>query len=496
MRILVADDSLTARTILEQALTSMHFDVTSVDSGRAALAEVERNARQGSDPPYRLALLDWRMPEMDGLETAQSVRSMLPEAQRPKLVLVTAYGSEDIRRKAVATGIDAVLMKPVTKSLLFDTVADLLGWQALARPREDRRVQVERLASDALGGRRVLVVEDNEINQQVAREILAGAGVDVVVAGDGLRAVEAVIGASDGHSFDAVLMDLQLPVLDGFDATRRIRQSRIGSHLPIIALTAHASPEERQRCLDVGMSDHLAKPIDPELLFATLTKWLGGKGAAESAGTGRSTVPDADPPPSLPGLDVERGVKNVGGSSTMYRRLLQDLESSYRAAPSEIREALESGDSRRAARLAHSIRGAAGTLGATDLSAASEALELAMEGDDRAEWPRLERRLGESLRVVLDSIASLPGPETVFAEVGDTSTDPTALLKELAGRLAANDLAAADSLGRMTRTLGLEDREIVRRLERCVSELDFGAARAELDELARHLGVSLEEPSP
>ena len=275
-RILVADDSLTSRTILESALTSMHFDVTSVESGGAALAAVESSARQGADPPFRLALLDWKMPGMDGLETAQSVRSDVPEQRRPKLVLVTAYGSEDIRGRAEEAGIDAVLMKPVTKSLLFDTIIEVLGFRSAAGPGEDDGSRHgDRRAAEALGGRRVLVVEDNEINQQVAREILAGVGVDVAVAGDGLRAVEAVTPASEGHSFDAVLMDVQLPLLDGFDATRRIRESRIGSHLPIIALTAHASPEERQGCLDAGMSDHLSKPIDPELLFDTLARWVG-----------------------------------------------------------------------------------------------------------------------------------------------------------------------------------------------------------------------------
>ena len=498
-RILVADDSRGARTILESALTSMHFDVTSVESGRAALAAVEGSAGEGINRPFRLALLDWRMPEMDGLETAQSLRSDVPEQQRPKLVLVTAYGSEDIRRRAEQAGIDAVLMKPVTKSQLFDTIIEVLGFRGAARPGEDGSGYRDRRAAEALGGRRVLVVEDNEINQQVAREILAGVGVDVVVVGDGLRAVEAVTLASDGHSFDAVLMDLQLPLLDGFDATRRIRESRIGSHLPIIALTAHASPEERQRCLDAGMSDHLTKPIDPELLFGTLARWIGrDTGAASSEAETPVSGPAAGLPPSLAGLNVERGLNNVGGSSHLYRTLLLDLDRIYGSAPRDLREAYEAGDTKTAARLAHSIRGAAGTLGATELSVASEALELALEAGARAGLPELERRFEASLRVVLDSIRGLPSLEPDLDESGEGAADPTgrsALLKDLARRLQANDLAAAGALDRLTPTLSPADREIVRRIERHVGELDFGAARAELSGLARQLGVSLEEPS-
>ncbi len=497
-RILVADDSRGARTILESALTSMHFDVTSVESGRAALAAVEGSAGEGINRPFRLALLDWRMPEMDGLETAQSLRSDVPEQQRPKLVLVTAYGSEDIRRRAEQAGIDAVLMKPVTKSQLFDTIIEVLGFRGAARPGEDGSGYRDRRAAEALGGRRVLVVEDNEINQQVAREILAGVGVDVVVVGDGLRAVEAVTLASDGHSFDAVLMDLQLPLLDGFDATRRIRESRIGSHLPIIALTAHASPEERQRCLDAGMSDHLTKPIDPELLFGTLARWIGrDTGAASSEAETPVSGSAAGLPPSLAGLNVERGLNNVGGSSHLYRTLLLDLDRIYGSAPRDLREAYEAGDTKTAARLAHSIRGAAGTLGATELSVASEALELALEAGARAGLPELERRFEASLRVVLDSIRGLPSLEPDLDE-GEGAADPTgrsALLKDLARRLQANDLAAAGALDRLTPTLSPADREIVRRIERHVGELDFGAARAELSGLARQLGVSLEEPS-
>ena len=293
IRALVVDDNAQAREILTDALRVFALRAESVSSGEDAVREI---AAADSQDPYRLVLMDWHMPGMDGLEASRIIKRNDRLQHIPKIVMVTAFGREDIRTQAEEIGIDSYLLKPVNSSLLYDTLVDLFGVAGL----EDHRSRVKK--DDApphdATGIRVLLVEDNEMNQQVATELLESAGAIVTVANHGGEAVKILTEGDQAPPFDVVFMDLQMPEMDGFTATKLLRRDPRLQKFPIIAMTAHALVEERQRCLDAGMNDHVSKPIDPDNLFATLMRWAKPRpkqtlepNAADLRKTGRRSDP-------------------------------------------------------------------------------------------------------------------------------------------------------------------------------------------------------------
>ena len=268
-RAMVVDDLETARTSLREMLAMFGVTVTDVASGPAALAELERS-RVAGELPYDVVLLDWKMPGMDGLETARAIKSAPHIAKPPIVIMVTAYSRDEIIRKSETIGVEGVLVKPVTPSILLDTLYPVLrsSIQGSLNTAGKRQAQTNYRFAEA----RVLLVEDNAINQQVAREILESAGITVTVAADGGKAV--AILADPDHGQDVVLMDLHMPVVDGFSATRLIRRQAHNISLPIVAMTANAMSGDRERCFAIGMDGHIAKPIDVDQLFSTLQRWI------------------------------------------------------------------------------------------------------------------------------------------------------------------------------------------------------------------------------
>jgi len=266
LRVLVVDDSSSAREIEASLLRGLGCEATAVACAEAALAELERAS-------WDLVLLDWRMPEMDGFEAARRIRqAALPGA--PGIILVTAYGDDEVAQRAVREGLDGYLGKPITSSSLLDAIMNALGKRAvhpLERP-SGREAPPE---AQTLQGRQVLLVEDNDFNQEVASELLGMMGIAVTLAANGQEALEQV----RARRFDAVLMDLQMPVMDGHEATRRMRSDPSCADLPILAMTAHAMVQERERCLSLGMNDYITKPINPDELAATLAKWITNRGS-------------------------------------------------------------------------------------------------------------------------------------------------------------------------------------------------------------------------
>ncbi len=232
-------------------------------SGEEAVAAVKQH---DASKPYDLVFMDWRMQGIDGLEAARSIRGDATIRRKPVVVMVTAFGREEVRDEAEELGIEGFLVKPVTRSMLVDTLVTLFAPEAAEAA---EAIQAEE-QPDLLAGVRILLAEDNEINQQIAVELLEGVGARVQVAGNGRVAVEALLAAPTGY--DVVLMDLQMPEMDGYQATAQIREDARFTELPILAMTAHATIEERQQCLAAGMNDHIAKPIDPGLLFDTVAR--------------------------------------------------------------------------------------------------------------------------------------------------------------------------------------------------------------------------------
>ncbi|HSO59822.1 MAG TPA: response regulator [Desulfobacterales bacterium] len=406
LRTLVVDDNSTSREILQGMLESFSFEVTLAASGEEGVAEFEKSAAgQG----YDLVVMDWKMSGIDGIETARRIKKLPGLGRVPRIILVTAYGREEIMRQAEKMGLDGFLIKPVSPSVMFDTVMQAFGKDA---PRELRTADVEDIeaaASQRLAGAQVLLVEDNEINQQVAMEILSGAGLRVTVANNGQEALDVV----RANTFDAVLMDVQMPVMDGYTATRKIRELEAGgwkleagyspssasslkprsSSLPIIAMTAHAMAGDHEKSIAAGMNDHVTKPIDPEQLFGTLVKWIspreGAQRPAEAAAapTGPQAEEPAFPEQILPEFDLAEGLQRLMGNRALYRKLLVNFATQYATAAEDIRSALDAADFDQAHGLVHAIKGVAGNLAARDLQARSVPLEKLVKHADPANPP-------------------------------------------------------------------------------------------------------------
>jgi PAS domain S-box-containing protein len=355
MRVLVVDDNSTAVSILQTYLESFGFEVASASGGREAI-EVVRAAGSGA---FQLVLMDWQMPGMDGIEAARRIRE-LAEPDPTVIIMITAFGREEVERRALTAGFDGFLIKPVNPSVLIDTILNAFG-AAAAIPAAQPQATVEPPA--LLINRRVLLVEDNEINQEVARELLQRAGLTVDLAINGREAVARATEAD----YDAVLMDVQMPVMDGVEATRRIRAlDSPRATVPIIAMTANAMAEDRQRYLDAGMNDHLGKPVDVKLLNAVLVRWIVPEATLAAIAQDRASVSSAE----AADFDFESAIRRMGDN----RGLWENAARRYLASPAaavRIGSHYRAGQCDAACREAHTLKGIAATLGLLALQRAA-----------------------------------------------------------------------------------------------------------------------------
>lgn len=369
-RVLVVDDNEHARAVLVKMMESMGFQTKPVASGAEAIAEVAEAAKRAV--AYDLALLDWKMPGMSGVETARRLRALKIEPQ-PRLVIVTSYGREEVLKDAQSEGIKTVLVKPVNASLLLDTVMQVLGLGSVERlcgSSPETSQDLERIRS-RLTGLKVLLAEDNAENQLVAMEILKQVGCEVAVAPDGRQAVAL---ARDGD-FDLVLMDMQMPLMDGLTATKEIRAFRDPGSLPIVAMTANALKEERSRCLAAGMDDYVTKPIEPDALFETLLRFAPAREAGPLPPQQPSEPAILADAPRISGFDAEQSIRRLLGNAALYAELLRLFVRERPEAVKKLRASMEAHDFAQAELAAHTLKGTAATVGAGSVKAAAEELE-------------------------------------------------------------------------------------------------------------------------
>jgi two-component system sensor histidine kinase/response regulator len=371
-RVLVVDDNAIARQVLQEMLKRLGFLAEAVDGAAAAMAVVGQADLDGR--PYALVLLDWQMPGIDGLEAGRRIRSM-GLSQPPHLLLITAFGVDDAMAQMQPGEFSAVLAKPVNPALLLGHVSQALNdlpspgaSQAMAPPGAHLTASIP---LDDLRGTHILAVDDNDINLQVIQEILEDLGLQVSTAADGSQAVAMV----RGKRYDLVLMDMQMPVMDGLEATRAIRALADHGNLPIVAMTANAMAQDRQRCLDAGMNDFVAKPIEPERLFAVLRQWLQPLAAGLPV---FSQVSNGAEWAGIEGLDAAAGLRRVRGKADAYRAMLERFVRGQRDAVQRLELALRSDDAALAERIAHTLKGVAANLGANALQLQAGALEAAI----------------------------------------------------------------------------------------------------------------------
>jgi two-component system, sensor histidine kinase and response regulator len=441
-RALVVDDNEHARAVILDMLVAMTFDAVAAGSGPEALERVRQAEREGS--PFDIVLLDWQMPGMDGIETAEKIQG-LGLAAPPRIAIITAYGREDVIREAEERGIESVLIKPLSPSILFDTAMHLLrpkGREA-ATASQAAQSSPPGQAQGSLTGIRILLVEDNEENRQVASEILSVVGCRIEVALNGEEAIK----KTSETPYDIVLMDVQMPVMDGLAATRAIRADARFAKLPIVAMTANAMKEDKERCMAAGMDDYVTKPIDPDELFATIRRFAAGKGAVPPFV--RPTDGAVVAPPSIPGIDVESGLKRVLGNLTLYVDLLKRFSEGQRGIPSKIRDALGDGDRALAERLAHTLKGVAGNIGADGAQAAAGDLESSIShGMPDAESARLVNALQPILDGTVERIDAFLAETARAAPAGrkrpSTGLPPGQIAARLRDYARGNDVEALE----------------------------------------------------
>jgi two-component system sensor histidine kinase/response regulator len=488
-RVLIIDDNAQARSVLSGMLTNLSFIADEAPSGQEGIEMVRQAAEAGE--PYDIAFVDWQMPGMDGIEAGKRILALPKLASPPHLVMVTAYGREEVLKQAEESGFENVLIKPVTSSILFDTAIGALGadLEATETVESGPSFDIERMR-----GARVLLVEDNEINQEVAIGQLEDAELFVDLAENGAEAVRMV----RENDYDLVLMDMQMPVMDGIEATRILRANPRFENLPIIAMTANALVSDRELCLEAGMNDHIAKPIDPDQLFGVMLRWVkrpdgDGAGVREwiEARPTADVVQDAQGPLDVDGIDVKSALKRTGGNRKRYEALLRRFAQQQSSTVEDIRKALTMGDAATAERAAHSLKGAAGTLGATALSEAAAKAETAVktgQGIDTA-LTALSVDLGAAVSAIR---AALPEEAT---NGGAGPRDPSLVvepLTELKRLLETDDGEAADfMIDAKSQLAGVLTPTEIETLSELVGDFNFESALKCLSSIADRLSLSL-----
>ena len=409
-RVLIVDDNQHAREILAANLQHMTFRVEEAASAEEAIEQIAKF--DATDDPYEVVFMDWHLPPgINGIEAVGKLGEMAL-ASPPAVVLVTAYGREQVLREADEVGIGASLVKPVNPSTLFNAVIHVLGGEVAVEEDAETSSQISKEDLARIRGANILLAEDNVLNQQVAIELLTQAGFATDLAENG----EIAVRKASQNVYDLVLMDMQMPVMDGLMAAREIRKTM--PEIPIVAMTANAMAQDREACLEAGMNDHIAKPIDPDILMGKLIEYIAPREQAEATETGsavENTAPrepaknlEADPLQQVEGLDVGAGLRRLGNNRDFYEHLLREFVTGPEAeAVQTVAEQLHAGELEAAERTAHSLKGVAGTLGIIELQELARKLEEAIRtsGDIDTHLDAVDREL---TRFLADLNAVLP----------------------------------------------------------------------------------------
>jgi PAS domain S-box-containing protein len=367
--VLIVDDSESTRDMLIAMLGANGLAAKAVSSGEEALAAITRASEEGE--PFDLVLMDWRMPGIDGIETSRRMKADRSISRIPAVLMISAFEREEAMSGVANHELDGFLIKPVNESLLIDAIASIFGVKP-DYPNSDLQPAPGSYPTE-LAGRRVLLVEDNEVNRDLATELLGDLGIQLTIAVNGREGVDRVA----TEPFDLVLMDIQMPVMDGLTATKLIRAEGRFGKLPILAMTAHAMSGDRERSLNAGMNDHITKPIDPNRLLAALIRWMpeSHSGRLEPRMASVKSSPEEDDiPRQLPPFDIQAALTRIG-KPKLLRKLMLGFCAQYESAGFELREHIAYGRTEDAERLAHSLKSVAGMLEARSLAEAASSIE-------------------------------------------------------------------------------------------------------------------------
>lgn len=484
IKILVVDDSKLSLKLLSAQLDSFGFDSDQVISGELALQAI---AQADVDSPYDVVLMDWKMPVMDGVTAIKAIRGNNNLQYQPKIIMITTYSHDEIDQDMAALDIVCTLSKPITPSTLFETISFAIGVEAHKGISANSSEELNAQVMDTLRGAKVLLVEDNDMNQELAIELLKNAEIHVTLAENGQEALDALAETE----FDGVLMDCQMPVMDGYMATKKIRLNEKYSQLPIIAMTANAMAGDRDRALAVGMNDHIAKPINVKAMFVTMAKWI-----TPSCSIVTDTLSAEDPIESLVlldlvGIDSSAGLAISAGNKALYKRLLIRFKAGQANFDEQFANALNDRDETAAERAAHTLRGAAGNIGAKSLASAAEVLEQQCHVKTENYTEALNTVL-EKLAQVIVGLESLEEQQTVNVKL-DKPLDVakiTELLVPLTTFLQDYDTDAADILEELVLMVTEPTHlSLLKKAQRAMDDYDFDGAVVSVEQFQQALST-------
>ncbi len=503
LKVLVVDDNKTARDIMDETLSSFRFNVETIDSGEKAILNLVKADKAGA--PYKLVILDLIMPEIDGIETAKRIRKNYNAFDVP-IIMMTGFGREDTMRQAKKAKVNAFLMKPVKQSILLDTIMDIFGKKPDAHISEAIETKDTSTELAELNGLNVLLTEDNNINQLVASRILEEVGVKVSIASTGVEAVQLL----EKNKYDIVLMDVQMPEMDGYSATGVIRNKLKLKDLPIIAMTAHAMTGDREKCINSGMDDYISKPIDSNILYSKLIKFKTLKndslpvlkdidnknehGEKESSMDLPDSLPDY-----LPGIDIKSGISRFLGNTELYVELMGGFIKEHKDSANKIQTMIISNNIKEALSYIHSIKGTAGNLSLTRLHDSSARLESFIEKNSKADDILLEiyeKAFCEALNSLKKINDIFKVNKTDYIGKNESEFDQADIenkIKFLHTKLLQNDLEALDAIHVVKNMIQrkIAENEILA-LDKAINNFDFDEAKTVLLKISDTLKITLE----
>ncbi len=502
LKVLLLDDNDFSRNNIKTMLNAFTFEVDEACSPEHAFNILKQNANQ--EKLYDLILVDWSMPEMNGLEFVEKIYTV-PKLTEIPVILMTVYQTEHELDNAKSAGVSAFILKPIKQSTLFNTIVNLfVESESIVLPGKSNVITRLSINKKHVKGGYILVAEDNQFNQKVAREILSDAGIFCEIVNNGQEAVEAI----KENDYDAVLMDIQMPVMDGMEATVEIRKFKDYRNLPIIAMTANAMKGDREKCIQAGMTDYISKPINADTLFATLSKYVTPRPRPELEKRFRKQFEMESMPVgseimfNIPGIETRETLKRLGGNKKLFYELLKDFPVSNLNVMDKIRKAINEEDFETARLLSHSLKGVAGNIGAIEVFKESKELELAVKDKKAENLSKLIDSTEKALENVIKSIKEYLDKmnETLSSEFGSTSAqssgDKKKLLDELYSYILEHSIEAEDVMEILEPDFEKhEHKDLFYSLYESIREYEFETAEDLVKKLAEKLGILLEEES-
>ncbi len=480
IRVLVVDDNITARNVLRDQLASLSFKVTTVASADEAYSILTTTEKS-----FDLILMDWSMPETNGLEAVKYIKNKLHLNKVPAIIMVTAYAQEVLIKEAKEINLNGFIVKPATLSTLFDTIIKILKPGLTTQS-----VEVKAELSTLMGS--ILLAEDNKINQQVAEELLKSFGLKVAIVDNGLAAVNAIFQQpSNKQYFDLILMDIQMPEMDGIQATQKIRSNQDFKDLPIIAMTAHAMAGDKAKSLAAGMNEHITKPIDPEELYKVLSQWLN---QPKQANTSKIIINNSNDITILPdyseSLDVLWGLKRVGGNRSLFSKLLKDFYTDHQHDIKLLETSIDTNQLKTAKLIIHTLKGVAGNIGARQLQQQAINLELAIASDQNyTEELKLFSIQFNALMTELNKYKQ----NQVGAKTTEklSNTQLTKQVKLLYNLLSEGDSHALEISNNIQNNLLALSNDKTQALKLAIEDYEFDQAMSTLKEICKQIKVTL-----